>query len=91
MNNMICRVPVEMRDTDGVRLDHMLAEAGATVIREMPRRTTGEGAWVDLLLEHTSAPEDMRGRTVVPRYDEIDGELVFDRWEEWAPQTPEQE
>lgn len=85
MNNLQCRIPTELRDTDGVRVDAMLAAAGATVLRELPRTTKGPGAWVDLLVEHTSAPEDIRGQVVVPVYDEIEGELVFDRWEPWTP------
>lgn len=88
MNNLLCRIPVELRDTDGVRVDAMLAAVGATVVREQPRSTHGPGAWVDLLVEHTSAPEDIRGQVVVPVYDEIEGELVFDRWEPWNPPAP---
>jgi len=89
VNNLIARIPAKTRDTDGVRLDEALTEAGITVLREQPRMTRGETAWVDLLVEHTSAPEDIRGQVVVPVCDELeDGRLSFDRWELWTPTDP---
>lgn len=77
--HLTVRVPQSLRDGDGVRLDAMLTEAGAGVVRELPRIGAPEG-WVDLLVEHTSAPAEVRGNVVTPDYDEIDGELSFIRW-----------
>jgi hypothetical protein len=86
MNALIMRLPTSVRDRDGVRIDVMLEAAGATVIRELPRKFPTH---VDLLVEDTSAPEEVRGLVVVPIYDEVDGELSFDRWEEWTvPEVP---
>lgn len=91
MNQLIMRLPTEQRDGDGVRIDAMLAEIGAITIRELPRRVP---AWVDLLVEHTSAPEEVRGLVVVPVYDEIpdpaggpDKVLSFSEWREWEPES----
>ena len=85
-DNITCRVPVQLRDHDGVRLDQMLEGAGARIIRELPRISTPAG-WVDLLLEHTSAPAEIRGRIVTPAYDAVDDGveslLAFDRWVDW--------
>ena len=93
MNNLVMRVPVALRDTDGVRIDAMLAEAGAITLRELPRKNPD---WVDVLVEHTSAPEEIRGLVVTPVYDEIpdpeggpDTVLSFDRWAEWKPESEE--
>jgi hypothetical protein len=89
MNQLIMRIPTEQRDGDGVRLDHALDDAGAIVIRELPRKLP---AWVDLLVEHTSAPEEVRGLYVVPVTEEIDDPaggpdkiLSFVEWREWEP------
>lgn len=73
------RVPAETRDADGVRFDAMLQSIGAEVVRELPRPAAGE--YVELLVEHSSAPEHLRGRVVTAVVDEVDGELSFDRWE----------
>lgn len=81
--NITMRVPVALRDADGVRLEAMLYDAGARIIRELPRVAAPAG-YVDLLLEHTSAPAGVRGSLVRPVYDEIGGELSFDRWEPWT-------
>ena len=87
--NLIARIPTELRDTDGVRIDRALSDAGAQVLRELPRNAP---RWVDLLVEHTSAPEDVRGKVVVPVFDELpdpdggpDPILSFDQWQEWTP------
>lgn len=86
-DNITARVPVALRDGDGVRLDAMLEGAGARIIREQPRSSAPSG-WVDLLLEHTSAPAAIRGQVVTPVFDEIDTgagmELSFDRWQQWG-------
>ena len=93
MNKLIVRIATEKRDNDGVRIDRMLTEIGANVERELPRVT---GRYVDLLVEHTSAPEEVRGQVVVPIYDEMpdpaggpDPVLSFDRWQVWTPETAE--
>jgi hypothetical protein len=93
MNKLIVRIATERRDTDGVRIDRMLTEIGANVERELPRVT---GRYVDLLVEHTSAPEEVRGQVVVPVFDEVpdpaggaDPVLSFDRWQVWTPETAE--
>jgi hypothetical protein len=86
-DNITCRVPAQLRDADGVRLDAMLESAGARIIRELPRVAAPAG-WVDLLLEHTSAPAEIRGEIVLPIYDEVDDGvervLSFDRWARWS-------
>lgn len=91
MNQLIMRVPTELRDGDGVRLDTMLMSIGAIPLREISRKNRG---MVDILVEHTSAPEEIRGLVVVPVYDEIPdpagGEemvLSFDHWAEWEPES----
>jgi hypothetical protein len=89
VNQLIMRLPTEQRDGDGVRVDEALEQAGAIVLRELPRQTD---AWVDLLVEHTSAPEAVRGLVVTPVFDEIEDPgggsgkvLSFAEWREWAP------
>lgn len=86
VQHLTVRVPEKLRDADGVRLDAMFAAEGMVLIRELPRVGTPPGH-VDLLVEDTSAPGDVRGRVVKLVYDEIDGELSFDRWEPWAGET----
>jgi hypothetical protein len=89
VNSLIMRLPTELRDGDGVRVDAMLAEIGAIAIRELSRKYP---AHVDVLVEHTSAPEEIRGMVVVPIFQEIpdpaggpDKVLSFERWEPWTP------
>lgn len=86
--HLTVRVPEDLRDTDGVRLDAMLVEEGMQLLRELPRAGTPAG-WVDLLVEDTSAPPDVRGLLVRPLFDEIDTGagmvLSFDRWEPVDP------
>jgi len=87
MNHLTVRVSVGLRDTDGVRLDAMLLDIGAVIIRELPRKAAPAG-YVDLLVEDTSAPADVRGQTVTPIFAEHDDGaglvLSFDRWKVWA-------
>lgn len=82
--HLTVRVPEQLRDADGVRLDAMLVEEGMSLVRELPRAGTPAG-WVDLLVEDTSAPPEVRGQLVTLHYDEIDTGagmvLSFDRWE----------
>lgn len=74
-------VPVELRDVRGVEMDEAFTEAGARIIREV--RRTPEG--VELLVEHSGAPDHMRGRLVQPVWYESSSSdgypLVLDRWE----------
>lgn len=86
VQHLTVRVPEVLRDTDGVRLDTMLSEEGMVLIRELPRVGAPLG-YVDLLVEDTAAPAAVRGRVVALHYDEIDGELSFDRWELWDGPT----
>lgn len=89
VQHLTVRVPEALRDTDGVRLDTMLDGEGMVLIRELPRVGAPAG-YVDLLVEDTTAPADVRGRVVKLVYDEIDGELSFDRWELWDGPTQAQ-
>jgi hypothetical protein len=86
VQHLTVRVPEELRDHDGVRLDAMLSGEGMVLIRELPRVGAPLG-YVDLLVEDTSAPAAVRGHVVALVCDEHDGELSFDRWEPWDGPT----
>lgn len=85
MTALIARIPAQLRDTDGIRLEQMLADAGAAIVREL-RRDPGT---VDLLVEDPNAPAALANATVRLVCEEMDTEygtaLVFERWERADP------